>query len=87
MYYKWFECICRTFYNQFFAFDYVQYIHTAICMMSNFTSKPVSACFDKFIFMQTCTFFSPAFSRTHRFYMVDKVFASKFCLTFPLNYF
>ena len=83
MNHKWLKRSVGTFDDGFFAFYQIQDIHTVVRMVCHRFGKPVAAGFDKLIFMQTSTFFYPAFAFGTRFEMVDQLVAYKLRLPFP----
>ena len=56
------ECICRTFNYCFFPFYQIQHIDTVSGLMGNCRREPMTAGFNKLIFVKPRTFFHPSYS-------------------------
>lgn len=79
------EPSCRTFHNGLSPFNQIENIHTAVRPVQYGSGKPMTAGFDELVFVQTGTFFPPAFALGHRLYTIENLFSDPRLRTVPLN--
>src|ERR1019366_8888599 len=67
------KCASRTFDNRFLAFDEIQHIHAAVCVVRNGLGEPMSSRLDEFALVQSGAFLAPAVTAAERFKTVDEI--------------
>lgn len=82
---KWGKRAARAVNHRLSAFDQIQNVNTAVCMVCHRRRKPVAAGFDKLTFVHPGSFFPPSVSFSNGLNAVDQVVVNPLRIALPVN--